>query len=181
MYYESASDGRNETEKERLDRNMNELLGGLRVALPGVQVLFAFLLAVPFNQRFASVNGFERGVYFATLLLTALTSALLIAPSAYHRIQFRQDDKEHVVMVANRLAIIGFGVLACAMTGVVLLVTDFLFGIAVAAPTAACAAAVFVTLWYVLPVSRRVRTRRRHARRFARDAARPREPAAPRT
>jgi Family of unknown function (DUF6328) len=152
-----AADGRNETEKERLDRNLNELLGGLRVVLPGVQVLFAFLLAVPFNQRFSHVSGFGRDVYFVTLLLTALASALLIAPSAYHRIQFRRDDKRQVVMVANRLAIIGVGVLACAMTCVILLVTDFLFGIAVALPTALGAAITFGSLWYAMPLARRRR------------------------
>src|SRR5947209_15999263 len=150
-----TSNGRNETEKERLDRNLNELLGGLRVALPGVQVLFAFLLAVPFNQRFGRVSGFERDVYFVTLLLTALASALLIAPSAYHRVMFRQDDKEQIVMVANRLALIGFGVLSVAMTGVILLVTDFLFGIGAAVPTAICSALVFMLLWYGLPLARR--------------------------
>ena len=152
---DASSNGRNETEKERLDRNLNELLGGLRVALPGVQVLFAFLLAVPFNQRFGKVSGFERDVYFVTLLLTALASALLIAPSAYHRVMFRQDDKEQIVMVANRLALIGFGVLSVAMTGVILLVTDFLFGIGAAVPTAVCSALVFVSLWYGLPLARR--------------------------
>jgi hypothetical protein len=162
-----AANGRNETEKERLDRNLNELLGGLRVVLPGVQVLFAFLLAVPFNQRFSRVSGFERDVYFVTLLLTALASALLIAPSAYHRIQFRRDDKRQVVMVANRLAIIGVGVLACAMTCVILLVTDFLFGVGVAAPTAAGAAVTFGSLWYAMPLARR---RRISATRPARPA-----------
>jgi hypothetical protein len=150
-----SSNGRNETEKERLDRNLNELLGELRVALPGVQVLFAFLLAVPFNQRFSQVTSFQRDVYLVTLLLTALASALLIAPSAYHRIQFRQDDKRQIVMVANRLAISGFAVLAVAMTGVILLVTDFLFGISTAVPLAVVAALVFVTLWYVVPLGRR--------------------------
>src|SRR4051794_37595741 len=86
-----ANEGRNETEKERLDRNLNELLGELRVALPGVQVLFAFLLAVPFNQGFSKATQFQKDIYLVTLLLTAAASALLIAPSAYHRLMFRRD------------------------------------------------------------------------------------------
>src|SRR3954466_1505950 len=124
---DSAGDGRNETEKERLDRNLNELLGELRVALPGGQVLFAFLLTVPFQQGFAKATSFQTHVYLVTLLLTAFASALLIAPSAYHRIQFRQDDKQHIVFMANKLSIAGFAVLAAAMTSAVLLVTDYLY------------------------------------------------------
>src|SRR5215210_7713033 len=103
---DSADDGRNETEKERLDRNMNELLQELRVALPGVQVLFAFLLTVPFQQGFVRATPFQKDVYLVTLLLTALASALLMAPSAYHRLEFRQDDKKHIVWVSNRLSIV---------------------------------------------------------------------------
>jgi hypothetical protein len=152
---EPTSVDRNETPKERLDRNLNELLGELRVALPGVQVLFAFLLAVPFNKRFGMVDGFERGVYFAALVLTAIASALLIAPSAYHRIGFRTDDKRHLVFMANRFAIAGFAFLACAMTGSVMLVTSFIFGKIAGVCVAAVAAALFGTFWYVLPVRRR--------------------------
>ena len=81
---------------ERLDRNLGELLQELRVALPGVQVLFAFLLAVPFQQHFTEISGFEKKVYFATLLLTALSAALLIAPSAYHRLTFRYQQKREL-------------------------------------------------------------------------------------
>src|SRR5689334_14578881 len=119
--------GRRESEKERLDRNLNELLGELRVALPGVQVLFAFLLAVPFNQRFGTATEFEKGVYYVTLVSTALAAALLIAPSATHRILFRADDKHHIVFRANRFAVIGFFVLGIAMTSAVLLVTHFIY------------------------------------------------------
>src|SRR5215468_1775361 len=101
--------GRDETEDERLDRNLGELLQELRVALPGVQVLFAFLLAVPFQQNFTKIDGYQKGVYFATLLLTALSAALLIAPSAYHRLTFRYQQKHRLVFIANRLAIAGLG------------------------------------------------------------------------
>jgi hypothetical protein len=145
---------RNETEKERLDRNLNELLGELRIALPGVQVLFAFLLAVPFNQRFAQTTSFEQGVYFVTLLGTAVAAALLIAPSAMHRIEFRADDKHFVVFTANRLAIAGFAALGVAMTAAVLLVTHFVYSNTLAIVTTAIAGALFFFLWYVLPLAR---------------------------
>jgi hypothetical protein len=148
------NDGREETEKERLDRNLNELLGGLRVALPGVQVLFAFLLAVPFNQRFREVTSFEKDVYFAVLMLTLLAAAFLIAPTTHHRIEFRRDDKRHVVFLANRFAIAGFGFLALAMTGVVLLVTSFLFSAVMAAIATCVAAAALFGVWYAWPLAR---------------------------
>src|SRR2546423_3941791 len=135
--------GRPETEQERVDRNLQEMLGELRVALPGVQVLFAFLLVVPFNQRFPAVTEFQRWTYFITLLLTAASAIFLIAPSFHHRIQFRHQEKEEVVLVGNRLALIGLTLLALAMTGVVLLVTDFLFGSLTAAITTAAVAVLF--------------------------------------
>src|SRR6476469_11260691 len=96
------SSGRDETRDERLDRNLGELLQELRVALPGVQVLFAFLLAVPFQQNFTKITDFQEKVYFATLLLTALSAVLLISPSAYHRITFRTQQKDDLVYLANR-------------------------------------------------------------------------------
>jgi len=156
---------RDETEKERLDRNLNELLGELRVALPGVQVLFAFLLAVPFNQRFSKVTVFEKDVYFATLILTLLAAAFLIAPSTHHRIEFRLDDKRHVVFMANRFAIVGFAFLAAAMTGVVLLVTSFLFNGVVAAIAAVFAAIVLFGVWYAWPLARKRELRRTRSAR----------------
>ena len=146
--------GREESEQERVDRNLQELLGELRVALPGVQVLFAFLLVVPFNQRFADVSGFQEKVYFVSLLCAAAASAFLIAPSVHHRVEFRHQDKEHIVLMANRLAVIGLGFLAVAMTGAILLVTDVLYG----APTSIIAAsgvgATFALLWYAIPLRR---------------------------
>lgn len=145
---------RNETEHERLDRNLNELLGELRVALPGVQVLFAFLLAVPFNQRFGQTTGFERGVYFVTLVGTAIAMAFLIAPSAIHRIEFRADDKRHIVFTANRLAVLGFGVLGVALTAAILLVTHFLYSDVLSIVTSVLAGATFLGLWFVLPLRR---------------------------
>ncbi|MEX2194480.1 MAG: DUF6328 family protein [Thermoleophilaceae bacterium] len=145
-----------ETEKQRLDRNLAELLGELRVALPGVQVLFAFLLTVPFSQRFEETTAFQEKVYFVTLLLTAVASALLIAPTAHHRIQFRQQDKFHIVATANKLAIAGLGALALAMIGVVMLVTDFLFATSTTIVVTMLTALLFAVVWYALPISRRL-------------------------
>lgn len=151
--------GRDESEEERLDRNLGELLQELRVALPGVQVLFAFLLAVPFQQNFTKISEFEKKVYFATLLLTALAAALLIAPSAYHRITFRYQQKHRLVFIANRLAIAGLATLALAMTCAIMLITDVLFGTVATIVTVACALTMFVLLWAVLPLKRRLRYR----------------------
>jgi membrane-associated HD superfamily phosphohydrolase len=143
--------GRHESEEERLDRNLGELLQELRIALPGVQVLFAFLLAVPFQKRFGEITPFQEKVYFATLLCTAISAALLIAPSAYHRITFRLQRKQELVLEANRYAIVGLGFLALAMTGAIVLVTDVLFGAVMTAFTGLFAGAMFVVIWYALP------------------------------
>lgn len=151
--------GRDESEEERLDRNLSELLQELRVALPGVQVLFAFLLAVPFQQNFTKISEFEKNVYFATLLLTALSAALLIAPSAYHRITFRYQQKHRLVFISNRLAIAGLATLALAMTCAIMLITDVLFGTVATIVTVTVALAMFILLWAVLPLKRRLRYR----------------------
>jgi Family of unknown function (DUF6328) len=152
--------GRVETEDERLDRNLGELLQELRVALPGVQVLFAFLLAVPFQQRFSSISEFDKKAYFATLLLTALSAALLIAPSAYHRLTFRYQQKGRLVFIANRLSIAGLAVLALAMTCAIMLVTNVLFGtVATTVVTTVLVLGMFLLLWAVLPLKRRLRLR----------------------
>jgi Family of unknown function (DUF6328) len=145
---------RDETEAERIDRNFNELLGELRIALPGVQVLFAFLLTVPFAQGFSSLSDFERYLYLAVLLLTALATALLIAPTAYHRMLFRKGFKPAILFFANRAAMIGLGVLAVAMSGAILLITHVLFGEAAAIAIASVSALVFAALWYLLPWAR---------------------------
>ena len=152
-------DGRNETPNERADRNLTELLQELRVALPGVQVLFAFLLAVPFQTRFADVTRFQRDVYVFTLLFSAVASALLIAPSAYHRLNFRQGDKEHIVEMASILTVAGLVALSLAMTGAVLLIMDWLFDGAIVVATFGIVALMFAVLWFGLPLRRRL-TRR---------------------
>lgn len=148
--------GRDESEGERLDRNLAELLQELRVALPGVQVLFAFLLAVPFQQNFTKITAFQEKVYFATLLCTALSAALLISPTAYHRLTFHLQQKKELVYVSNRLSIAGLGFLALAMTGAIVLITDVLFGPLATAAFGIAAAAMFVLLWGVLPLRRRL-------------------------
>ena len=149
--------GREETEEERLDRNLSELLQELRVALPGVQVLFAFLLAVPFQQRFASIDNFQRDIYFATLICTAVSAVLLMAPTAYHRVTFRYQQKRKLIFYANRFAIGGLAFLALAMTGAVILITHVLFGTAMTIVTAVLAVSMFAVLWYALPLRARFR------------------------
>ena len=145
-----------ESEKERLDRELIELLNELRVALPGVQVLFAFLLTVPFTQRFTKLNTFQRDVFYATLLCSAAASALLIAPSAQHRLLFRQRAKDRLVFSANKVTIAGLGFLALAIVGAVLVITDFLFGRTATIGFTAGIAALFVMFWYAIPLVRRV-------------------------
>ncbi|MGH2981928.1 MAG: DUF6328 family protein [Solirubrobacterales bacterium] len=147
--------GRDESEKERLDRNLSELLQELRVALPGVQVLLAFLLTIPFAQRFAALTTAQERIYLGILLATTVSAVLLIAPSAYHRINFRQQQKGSIVFLSNVLAIVGLGFLALAMTGVVLLVTDFLFATPVTIVCTTLAALMFALFWYALPLRRR--------------------------
>jgi Family of unknown function (DUF6328) len=149
--------GRDETEEERLDRNLGELLQELRVALPGVQVLFAFLLAVPFQKGFEEVTSFQKDVYFATLILTAISATMLISPSAYHRITFRYQQKRRLVYYANRFAIVGLAFLALAMTGAILLITDVLFSTAAAFVTAALALCFFGFFWFAMPLQRRLK------------------------
>jgi uncharacterized protein DUF6328 len=156
---------RNETPVERADRNLVELLNELRVALPGVQVLFAFLLIVPFSQGYTHMSHFERRLYFGVLLCTGLAAMLLIAPSMHHRLEFRQRDKEYLVVTANRLSIAGLSALAVAMTGAILLVTHILFGTAATIVTTSVFAFGFAVVWYLIPLRRVAEIRRSRARR----------------
>ena len=144
-----------ETGKERVNRELIELLNELRVALPGVQVLFAFLLAVPFSQGFSRATNFQRDLFFATLLCTALSSALLIAPSAYHRLHFRRENKEEILVTSNNLSIAGLAFLAVAIVGAVVLVSDYLFSTETAVGFGVGTAAMFGWLWLALPLWRR--------------------------
>jgi peptidoglycan/LPS O-acetylase OafA/YrhL len=157
MAHRTTAAERDETPSERADRNLQELLQELRVALPGVQVLFAFLLIVPFNQRFGDVTPAQEKIYFGVLLCTAFSAALLIAPSMNHRLLFRQGDKDHIVKIANKLTILGLTLLAVAMCGVIVLITDFVFDGATAAVAAAALGVTFLMLWYAMPLQRRAR------------------------
>jgi hypothetical protein len=147
--------GRNETELERCDRNLVELLQEVRVVQTGVQVLFAFLLTAPLASRFPELSGFQRYAYFATLLATGAAAVLLIAPTAYHRILFRRNDKEHLVQVANRMTLLGLTFVAISMVGALLFVTDLMFGGMTGAVTAVVAALGCALLWCVFPLLRR--------------------------
>jgi hypothetical protein len=140
---------------EDLDRELIELLNELRVALPGVQVLFAFLLVVPFSNGWERVTAFQRDVFFSAFLCAAVSTVLLIAPSAIHRLRWRARDKEHILVTSNRLAIAGTAFLAAGMAAVVLLISDILFGATWAAATAAAVGALFGWFWYGTPLLRR--------------------------
>jgi hypothetical protein len=146
---------REETSLERLDRNLEEMTGELRVVVTGVQVLFAFLLIVPFDTGFAHVGTFERTVYFITLICAAMAAICTIAPSAQHRFLFRHDDKDHIVRVSNRIVIAGLGFLALAMCGCLLLVATYLFGSLAGAITLAVGALSFFVMWFAMPLRRR--------------------------
>jgi hypothetical protein len=145
---------RNESEKERLDRNLEELLQGLRVAITGVQVLFAFLLVLPFQSGFPEVTNFQEKVYFGTLICVALASALLIAPSARHRLRFRKDDKAYVVFTSNWLTIAGLAFLALGMVGAILLVSDYLFGTATTVIATLVVGLALLWTWFASPLMR---------------------------
>lgn len=151
----NESDG--ERRHEKLDRELKELLDELRVALPGVQVLFAFLLTVAFSQGFAKMTVTQRNVYFATLLATAAASAFLMAPSACHRLRWRRSDKDWLLRFGNRMAITGIALLAISVCGAVFLISDVLFDPSIALSVAAAAAVLFAGLWFVLPLTRAAR------------------------
>ena len=148
---------RTEDEQERLNRQMIELLNELRVAMPGVQILFGFLLAVPFQQRFAQVTDVQKTVYFVTLICAAVAAAFLIAPSAYHRVMFEQQDKPNIIHIGTGQFLVGLGALALAMNGAVLLVTDVLFDAGTVVVTVVLVATLYVSLWFGFGLVRRLR------------------------
>jgi hypothetical protein len=146
-----------EDRSERLDRELIELLNEVRVALPGVQVLFGFLLAVPFSQGWQRVTDTERLVFFLTFLSTAIATVLLIAPSAQHRILWRARDKEALLRRANALALAGTVFLALSITGAVWVVTDVIYARAPASAVTAAIAGLFAWVWFAAPLIRRAR------------------------
>ena len=149
------SDQREESPSQRLDRNTIELLNELRVAATGIQVMFAFLLVVPFNKGWAKVDSFERTVYFVTLLIVACAAFLLMAPAIHHRILFRQGQKPFLVRAANDLAIAGMSLLALGFVGILVLLSDVVLGGAAPIIVGALAAALVGGLWFVVPIVRR--------------------------
>ena len=141
-------------EHERTERQMAELLQELRIALPGVQILFAFLLTVPFAQGFQKVTSFQRNVFFATLMCTAISTACLIAPTATHRLRFHKHDRKYVIESANKLLIAGLVFLALAIILAVLLITDYLFDGSARWIWPGIIAVVVAVLWFVRPIAR---------------------------
>jgi hypothetical protein len=146
-------------DQDDLNRELIELLNELRVALPGVQVLFAFLLIVPFSNGWQRVTDTQRDVYFAAFLCAAASSAFLIAPSAIHRLRFRGGDKENLLLVGNRLAIVGTAFLAAGMAAVTYLITDTLFDGVWGAVVTALIAGLMAWLWFGYPLLRMARKR----------------------
>jgi amino acid transporter len=141
-----------ESRKERLNRELMELLQELRVVIPGVQVLLAFLLTAPFQQRFAQLPGSMRNAFFASIACATLATAFLIAPSAHHRLRWRAGEKERLVRLGNQMAIVGTVFLAAAIVLALYVVTDVLFTTDLAIWTALGALVVFGVLWYLVPM-----------------------------
>jgi hypothetical protein len=151
----TSRDDTDETRQQRANRELIELLNELRVALPGVQVLFAFLLAVPFSAGYSRIEPFQRDVFFMTLVATAISTAFFIAPSAYHRWHFRKHEKEQLLETSNVFALVGILFLAISMVGVVVLVTDVIYSQELALASGALATLLFGGLWAALPLWRR--------------------------
>jgi uncharacterized membrane protein len=149
---ETARPDPDESPKERVDRELIELLNGLRVILPGVQVLLAFLLTVPFSSGFGKTDSTERILYFITVLLTVSAIGALTMPAAYHRIRFRQGDKERMLRISNVFAIVGLAFLTLAMACVVFVITNVLYGLAAAIPISLVAFALLAFSWFVGPL-----------------------------
>jgi hypothetical protein len=144
-----------EDRKERVNRELIELLNELRVALPGVQVLFAFLLVLPFQQGFADISDADRGVYIAALIASALAAALLIAPSMYHRLNFRRQVKEQMLFDSNKLLVVGMLLVAVGVACSIFLVVDVVYGGSAAIVATAATAVVYGLAWLALPLARR--------------------------
>ena len=152
---ESREEHDEESRRERVNRELTELLNELRVALPGVQVLFAFLLAVPFANGWSKVTESQKNIFFATLVATAISTACFIVPTAYHRLNFRKREKERILLLSNKFAIAGILFLALSMIGVLMLITDVIYSQTAALVTGAAAFVMFGGLWLVLPLIRR--------------------------
>ena len=180
----NAQDGRDETELERSDRNLVELLQEVRVVQTGVQILFGFLLTVAFQPKFEKLSSFQKADYFGTLVAAGTTLVMLTAPTAWHRILFRQGDKQNLVRVANRFTLVGLGAMGFTAVGVVMLLSDIAFPPALTALITATTASACAILWFALPLARRrslvkpARPADREAQVTARRVGRP-DPARP--
>jgi Family of unknown function (DUF6328) len=141
-------------EEDRTERQMAELLQELRIALPGVQILFAFLLTVPFAQGFTRVTSFQKNLFFAVLLTTAASTVLLIAPTATHRLRFHKGDRKYVIESAHRLMVAGLVFLALAIVGAIVLITDYMFGLDDQWYWPLLVAIAIVVMWFVRPLLR---------------------------
>ena|ERR1700728_254899 len=150
-----AGDGRGETEPERDDRNLSELTGELRVVVTGVQVLFAFLLVVPFDVGFDRAKAFERTAYFVTLMFAAGAAVCLVAPAAWHRLLFRRNEKEYLVLASNRVVVAGLVCLGTAICGSILVVATQLYGSGAGIASAIASGLVIGLMWFVSPLARR--------------------------
>jgi hypothetical protein len=151
----SGSDPRDESEAERADRNLAELLQELRVVGLGVQVLFGFLLSLPFTNRFARLSQGQQELYLATLVLAAVATALLLGPVAFHRLVFRRGQKERLVRTANVMAVAGLAAVGLAISAAVLLVTGYVTSVLPAGLITAFVTCMFGTLWFAFPLARR--------------------------
>ena len=154
----TGSESHGETSKERVDRELLELLNELRVALPGVQFLFAFLLIVPFQETRDQLTDFHKDLYFVALLAAAIATVLLIAPAAQHRVLFRQKDKEQLLRRSNVYAFAGLVVLGIAICTAILLVVDVLFSVTLGWVAAGVVAVMLAVAWVAVPLWRRSRT-----------------------
>ena len=153
-----------ESNEERHNRELIELLNELRVALPGVQVLFAFLLILPFSNGFPKLGSLGRDIYFVAFIATAVSSVLLIAPSSYHRLRWRQHDKERMLVISNSLTIVGLAALAVAITATIFVITDFVFHRTWATVFTTIVAALFLVFWYGIPIGAAIKDRRTQTR-----------------
>jgi hypothetical protein len=147
--------GRNETQLERTDRQLSELMQEVRVAQTGVQVLFGFLLTVPFTARFDALTSGQRVLYFGTLVVAGAAAMLLIAPTSHHRVLFRCGDKPHLVRMSNRYAIAGLVCVGISMVGALVLVGDFVFGSVLGGVAGGIAGIACGWCWYGQPLLRR--------------------------
>ena len=147
----------NESPKERIDRELGELIDEVRIILPGVEILFGFLIILPFSEGFRDITGYQRSLYLASLLCVSAGLALCIAPTTYHRLRFREGDKVNLLFLSNRFVIGAAVLVACGIALSVYLVVQTMFAGTVAAVIAALNAAWFGWFWFGLPLLRRAR------------------------